>query len=123
MARQRQGFKQGFVRRSQQESAEIATLEAAIAAGAPASGTNVVGTSAAHPSDDQPQGGARNNGKAKGQRPPAPTGNSADTRIAGSAGASTSGRSGKDADADASAAGYAHAKLFSELPISGATLV
>ena len=120
MARQRQGFKQGFVRRSQQESAEIAGLEAAIAAGAPAPGTNVVGTSAAHPSDDQPESGARN-GKAKGRRPKASAGRAAAMRIAGSAGASVSGRNAKEAISDTTPAGYAHAKLFTELPLSSAT--
>ena len=124
MARQRQGFKQGFVRRSQQEAAEIEALKAAIAAGAPAPGTNLVGTSAAHPSDDQPAGGARRGagGKAHGQQRTAQS--ESDERIAGSAGASPSGRGGDGAPlGGVSAEGYAHAKHFTELPLSGCTQV
>jgi len=122
MARQRQGFKQGFVRRLQQESAEIAALEAAIAAGAPAPGTNVVGTSAAHPSDDHPEGGARSNAKAKTRRSAAaPTRAAEERQKAAKSGSNV--RSGTEPDADAAQAGYAHAKLFTELPLSSATQV
>ncbi len=124
MARQRQGFKQGFVRRSQQESAEIAALEAAIAAGAPAPGTNVIGTSAAHPSDEQPEGGARSNGKAKNRRPAAAPGPAADERQnAANSRPGSSGRGGNEPEADTAQSGYAHAKLFTELPLSSVTQV
>ena len=123
MARQRQGFKQGFVRQSQQEAAEIAALEAAIEAGAPAPGTNPVGNAAAHPSDDQPAGavGRGNGGKAGGQRSAA-TKSATEARIAGSAGASTSERGGEGVPHGAVLTeGYAHAKLFAELPLSSHT--
>ena len=123
MARQRQGFKQGFVRRSQQESAEIAALEAAIAAGAPAPGTNVVGTSAAHPSDDQPEGGARTNGKATSGRQAAAPGPAAARQKFAKSGPGSSGRGGTEPESDAAQSGYAHAKLFTELPLSSATQV
>ena len=126
MARQRKGFKQGFVRRTQQEAAEIDALEAAIAAGAPAPGTNVVGSAAQHPSDapeptaaTQPPG----NGHAKGgSRQQAQT-DAKQARIAGSTGTSTSGQGNDAGGAAAQQAGYAYAKLFTELPLSQCTQV
>jgi hypothetical protein len=124
MARQRQGFKQGFVRRSQQEAAEIAALEAAITAGAPAPGTNPVGNAAAHPSDDQSAGaaGRGSGGKARARRPAAKS--AAEARIAGSAGAPTSGRGGEDVQQGRfMTEAYAHAKHFTELPLSSYTQV
>ena len=129
MARQRKSFKQGFVRRTQQESADIAALEAAIAAGAPAPGTNIVGTAAAHPSD-VPQTAAAPGPAAKGQALPhskrASRAEAAQARLSGSkagpkeagAGAAPGGNPGADPGA-----GYAHAKLFTELPLSRHTQV
>ena len=129
MARQRKSFKQGFVRRTQQESADIAALEATIAAGAPAPGTNVVGTAAPHPSDN-PQSAAASEIIVKGRIHP-------HSKRAARAEASEKGHSKAKGASDSSAAsaplgqnpgggpdaGYAHAKLFTELPLSKHTQV
>lgn len=125
MARQRKSFKQGFVRRTQQESADIAALEAAISAGAPAPGTNVVGTAAPHPSD-APQTVAAPGAVTKGQAHPhskrAARAEAAQARLPGSKGGVATAAPGENPSADPGA-GYALAKLFTELPLSRHTQV
>lgn len=128
MARQRKSFKQGFVRRTQQESADIAALEATIAAGAPAPGTNVVGTAAPHPSDTAqtaaPETIARGQNQPHSKR--AARAEAAQARLPGSKGWPTAGAAGDhpgEKDSADPGAGYAHAKLFTELPLSRHTQV
>ena len=115
MARQRKSFKQGFVRRTQQESADIAALEATIAAGAPAPGTNVVGSAAPHPSDNPEliiDKATKGQAQPISKRTARGVGGSKGTSDGGNAvGPSANGNPGADP-------GYAHAKLFTELPIS-----
>lgn len=127
MARQRKSFKQGFVRRTQQESADIAALEATIAAGAPAPGTNIVGTAAAHPSDaPEPPTGPNSaiKGEPQSQSRRAARSGAAQGDIAGSNGTSDGGNAvGSSAKLPGANLGYAHAKLFSELPLSRQTQV
>ena len=116
------------MRRTQQVSADIAALEAIIAAGAPAPGTNIVGSAAAHPSD-APEPATGPNPTTKGEPQPrskrAARSGTAQGGIAGSKGTSDGGNpAGTVVKGNPGAdLGYTHAKLFTELPLSRHTQV